>query len=288
MSQGTDSDFRVLQVITRTCVCEDRRVAAIASAVLSIALAGLIAVAGYADPWIVVAAGGVCVLALAIGWPHMLMLPHRSGTTFLIVVLGGGALVVGLRTAPTATDPARPLSAFAAVVAVALLLAFLHELLRRDGRANVVESVTGTLTGQVIAILAAGWVLLVQIPEGPQGIVLGAAALMASRVVLALPVPGVISILVAIAAGGATGFAVAMALVTATPVKGLIAGACVAGVGAALDRLLDPDTGAGHDQDDETEPAPGAQGRLAVFAHAAAPVAAAGTVAYALLQFSPG
>ena len=263
-----------------------RAVAAIVSVVLSIALAALIAVAGYADPWIVVAAGGVCVLALAIGWPQQLMLPHRLGSTFMIVVLGGGALVVGVRTAPTASDPARPLSAFAAVVAIALLLSFLHEQLRRDGRPDVVESVTGTLTGQVIAVLAAGWVLLVQIPEGPQGIVLGAAALVASRVVLALPVPVLISMWVAIAVAGVTGLAVAIGLNTATPVKGLIAGACVAAVGVALDAVID--SGAQPETAMQGDAPLAIPGRLGVLAHAAAPVAAAGTVAYALLQFSPG
>ena len=65
-----------------------RAVAAIVSVVLSIALAALIAVAGYADPWIVVAAGGVCVLALAIGWPQQLMLPHRLGSTRAAMIEG--------------------------------------------------------------------------------------------------------------------------------------------------------------------------------------------------------
>jgi len=261
-------------------------VAAFVSAGLSIALAALIAVAGYADPWILVAACGVPVLALAVGWPHMLTLPHAAGTTVLIALLGGGALVVGQQTAPTPTDPARPLSAFAAVVAVALLLSFLHELLRRDGRVDVVESLTGTLTGQVIAVLAAGWVLLVQVPEGAQGVALGVAALAVSRVVLAVPAPQMFLIWIAIAAGGVAGLGAAVALATATPVKGLVAGACVAGVGVAIDRLLDAEAlmeAHAEHHDPAVQP-----GRLAVLARAAAPVAAAGTVAYALLQFNFG
>jgi hypothetical protein len=217
----------------------------------------------------------------------------------LIMATGGAAAVVAVRTAPTPTNPARPLSAFAAVVAIALLTSFLHELLRRDGRLDVVESVTGTLTGQVIAVLSAGWVLLALVPEGPQSVVVGTAALAVSRVVRALPVPEMITIWAAIAAGGLTGLAVAISLNTSTPVKGLIAGASVAGVGVAIDHLLDarahqyvhaggvggsPDD-VGHDGYEGHEYVPR---RLAVLAAAAAPVAAAGTVAYAVLQFSPG
>jgi hypothetical protein len=264
------------------------------SAVLSIAIAALICVAAYAGLWIVVAAGGLCVLVLGIGWPRALALPHPAGSTALITATGGAALVVAATTAPTAISAAQPLSALAAVVAIALLTSFLHELLRRDGRPDVVESITGTLTGQVIAVLAAGWVLLVQVPEGPQSVVVGAAAIAVSRVVRALPLPEMITIWAAIAAGGVAGAVAAVALNAQTPVKSLIAGACVSGVGVAVDHLLDaraqlPALPEDHDPGEAYSDGPGyAPGPLAMLAVAAAPVAAAGTVAYAVLQFSPG
>ena len=39
-----------------------------------------------------------------------------------------------------------------------MLAAFVHELVRRDGRERLVESVAGTVAGVVLAATAAGWV----------------------------------------------------------------------------------------------------------------------------------
>jgi hypothetical protein len=286
----------------------------ILSAVLSVALAAAIAVAGYAGPWIAVGAGVLCVVVLAIGWPDLLRLPDRIGSTLLVGLTGVAALVVAEVSPATAVDPSRPLSTFAAVLAVALLLAFVHELVRQDGRHDLVESLTGTFTGQVIAILAAGWVLLVRVPDGQDGVLIGAAAVALGRLVTLLPIPEPAAPWAGVVGAGLAAMAAAVVLGSVAPAKGLVVGACVGGVAAAVDRLLSANSLAPAPLDDDVlatthpgsnphllhphlqvpphapqplPPAPPPPSRLAMFAAAAAPVAAAGTVAYAFLQFSP-
>jgi hypothetical protein len=236
----------------------------------------VIAVAGLAGGWIVTAAAGLCVLAMAVGWGELLRLPHRSGTALMVGVLGIGALIAGTLAAAPKTGLARPLSVFAAVIAIAVLTSFAHELLRQDGRRDVVESVTGTFTGQVIAVLAAGWVLLEQTRPGSSAIIVAVAAVVGSRLVTALPLPlppGVtswIGVGVGVVAAVAASF-----FVTGVPLlNAAVVGVAVAGIGLAIDRLFEPEPDRGVD--------------LGVLARAAAPVAAAGTVAYAVVRIGIG
>jgi hypothetical protein len=255
--------------LPRGRVCQDAAVTTIYSAVFSAVCAAAISVAAYEDGgWLVVGAAAGCVLFLAVGWGDVLHLPHRLGTGLLVLILGGVALLVSYQPA----TPDRPLAVFPALLAAAVLLAFGHELLRRDGRKDLVESVTGTLTGQVVAVLTAGWVLLVQTDPGWNAVLVAAAALVAARLIGALPLP----VAPAVMAWAGIGCGLAAALVASVFVTGLPAltamalGAAVAGVGVAFDRLLvDPRKGAS---------------LLAVLAGAAAPVAAAGSVAYAIVQ----
>jgi hypothetical protein len=258
-------------------------VIALVPAGLAVVVAAVLAVAGYAGGWIVTAAAGLSVLGLAVGWGDLLRLPHRSGTALLVGGLGAGALVAGTVTA-TRGQSGRPLAVFASVIAIAVLSALTHELLRRDGREDVVESATGTVTGQVLAVLATGWVLLAYEPAPAAHVVVAAAGLAAGRLVSALPLPlpeqVVLWIGVAFGAVGAvaaTFFVPDVRLVTA-----LVVGPGVAGVGAAIDRIFGP-------VDLDRRGFAGlrsSEAALAVLARAAAPVAAAGTVAYALTRIT--
>ena len=66
------------------------------------------------------------------------------------------------------------------LLALGVLLAFAHELLRRDGRPRLVESVTGTFTGQAVVVLGAGWVFLPMTADGVGAVaVAGGAAIVA-------------------------------------------------------------------------------------------------------------
>jgi hypothetical protein len=239
---------------------------------LAAAFAGVLAVAGFSGGWLVTAAAGLCVLAIAVGWGDLLRLPHRPGTTLIVAGLGCTSLVVGTFAVAPRTAMARPLTVFAAMIAAAVLLSFAHELARRDGRADVVASVTGTLTGQVVSVLAAGWVLLAYSDAGSSGIVVGASAVAVSRLAGALPLPLPESVLAWLGVGfGVVGAMVAQMFLPDVRVGTAVAvGAAVSCVAVAIDRLFGPTS----------------QTRLdvSVLARAAAPVAAAGTVAYAVIR----
>jgi hypothetical protein len=241
-------------------------VTAVIAAGISVAAAALIALAGYANGAVLAAAVALSVLALATGWAPLIDLPAPRGSAVLV----GGTGLAALGVAVAVRDTVSPLAAFAGVIAGAVLAAFAHELLRRDGRTDVVESVSGSLSGQVLAVLGAGWVLLPSTPAGVEGVLVAAAAVGAARLATALPWRLLVTAWVGFAFGivGAT----VASLVVGTIPLGTAAtiGVTVAAAVAALDRLLSSGL------DDRRSP-----GILAV---AAAPVCAAGTVAYAAVR----
>lgn len=242
---------------------------------LAIVAAAVLAVAGYAGGPVLAAAAGLSVLALAIGWSDLLELPHRAGTTVLVLVLGVTGLVAGAVAISPQVDVDQPLSVFSAVMAGAVLSTFAHELARRDGRHNLVESVTGTLAGQFVAVLAAGWILVGDTAAGPAAVVVAAAGIAASRLSLVLPLAASMLTWVGIGAG-LLASVIAAFVVGEVPVgTAASVGIAVAGVGIAVDRLVDAD---------------GVMTRLqpATLARAAAPIAAAGTAAYAVFRIGIG
>ena len=242
---------------------------------LALVAAAVLAVAGYAGGPVLAGAAGLTVLALAIGWSDLLRLPHRAGTTFLILVLGVSALVAGSIAISPEVDVEQPLSVFSGVMAAAVLSSFAHELFRRDGRHNLVESVTGTLSGQFVAMLAAGWVLVGDTEAGSAAVVVAAAGTAVGRLVLTLPLAPSVLTWAGLGAG-LVAAVVASVVVPGVPLgTAALVGLAVSGVGIAVDRLVD---------------AEGLLTRLqpATLARAAAPVAAAGTAAYAIFRMGIG
>ncbi|GAB6901049.1 hypothetical protein [Kineosporia succinea] len=234
----------------------------------------VLAVAGYAGGWLIAAAAGLTVLALAIGWGDLLRLPHRSGTSALVLALGAAGLVAGALAVSPRFAVEQPLTVFSGVMAVAVLTSFGHEIMRLDGRHDLVESVTGTLAGQLVALLAAGWVLVAD-SGGPEAVVVAVAGTAAARVALALPVSP--SLLTWLGVGtGLVASVIASIVVGGVPVgTAATVGVAVSGIGIAIDRLVD---------------AEGLLTRLqpATLARAAAPVAAAGMAAYAVFRLGIG
>lgn len=242
---------------------------------LALVAAAVLAVAGYAGTPVLAGAAGLIVLALAIGWGDLLRLPHRPGTTTLVLVLGVIGLVAGAVAVSPGVDVDQPLSVFAGVMAIAVLSTFAHELARRDGRHNLVESVTGTLAGQFVAVLAAGWILVGDTEAASAAVVVAAAGTAASRLVLTLPMAASMLTWVGVGAGLAASVVASFVVGEVSPVTAVAVGIAVSGVGIAVDRLVDSE---------------GLMTRLqpGTLARAAAPVAAAGTAAYAIFRIGIG
>lgn len=237
----------------------------------AVVLAALLAVAAHAGTTLLAAAVALAVVLVALGWAVLLHLPHARGTSVVVAVSGwaatGAALVTSTRT--------QPLGVFAVLLAGCVLVAFLHELARRDARHSLVESVTGTVSGQVVAVLGAGWVFVPSTRLGVDGVVIAASAAAVTALVTGIPtVPDAVRGWVALGAG--TGAAGVAAVVTSPSslVGSLALGLSVSASVAGLALLL---------SGQETARTP-----LGVLAASAAPVCAVGTVAFAVARLATG
>lgn len=204
--------------------------------VATVAFAGLVALTGYAGAALVAVAIALGGFVLAWGWPTLLGLPSPRGTT---TVLAAGAVFMAGAVVLTTEDPF--LAWVPAGMAVAVVVAFLHQLLRRDGRPRLTESVAATTTG--LAIISSG-VALAPLPH-----VLGGAdalaATMAGLAVSALvdPLIGIgrlrqWALFVAMVLGGLAAFLVA--LITGHPQTATAAllGLLAAGISHAARRVM--------------------------------------------------
>lgn len=115
----------------------------------TVVTAWVIGLTGLVGPTLVAAALGLAVLVLSWGWAGTLALPTPRGTV-AVLLLGGAAIVlsVALRAEPPW------LTWLPAALAVSMILAFGHQLLRRDGRPRVADSVTSVLFG--LTVLTSG------------------------------------------------------------------------------------------------------------------------------------
>ncbi|WP_432562318.1 hypothetical protein [Kineococcus sp. SYSU DK003] len=214
-----------------------------ATATATLALAGLLGLASF-GPLPVLGLAVVLLGALvAVGWPELLDLPARRGTTAVVALVAVVAAVVAVATAETAradgTQVSGVLGSLPAVTALALLGAFGHQLLRRDGRPRLVESVTAVVTGQAVVVLAAGWIAVPTTYAGPSLAPVVLAAVVTTSAVAATTWPLRVAGPVNLVVGGATGW-LAAALTVLLGADGVVSegrwavAGIVAGAGAGL------------------------------------------------------
>jgi len=231
-------------------------------AVTTAVLSAGVAAAAYAGTLYLTAVAAVLVLLLAVGWVSLLRLPARGGPTLVIALTGLGGVAVAWATPDEPVLRYLPL-----VIAMGLVLAFLSEMLRRGGRTRLVESVSGTVTGVVVAVACAGWVAAGRSEAGAALVVTSAVGLAVASAVSALPIAARwAGSLVGVALAGAAGAGTAFAVPTIEPVTGLVAGA-VGGLVVASLRLL-------------FEQQPALSRRRAGIAALAVPVAVAGMMVF--------
>ncbi len=163
------------------------------AALATAAFAGLLALAAQTAPWAVVAVVVGAQLLLATGIAATgsagAVPTQRSGgsqhtATWLVVAASGVAASLAAVNA-TVVD----LGTLAPVAAAAVLLSMLREVVRRDGRAGLTESLATTASGALIAVLAAAWTVTVVLPHGATLVTAGAAGLGTHALVWAVPGP---------------------------------------------------------------------------------------------------
>ncbi len=141
--------------------------------VASIVLAGALLVGALLGSPVLLVVDAVVMACLVFGWVVMLGLPGFQGTT---VVLAVGAVASMVGGSVFARDGLLWLSASVALVT---LLAFVHQLARRDGRPRLVESISASVTGIVLLSSGASLLPLLAVPGGPASAVTVMAAVCA-------------------------------------------------------------------------------------------------------------
>jgi hypothetical protein len=229
--------------------------------VVTACLAAAVAVAAFFGPVTLGVAAGALAVVVAVGWPRLLDIPVHGGTRIVIGIAGVGAVVAA---AATPGEPA--LRHLPVVLALAVVLAFVAELLRRDGRPRLVESLLGTVSGVVVATACAGWIATGRTDAGASLVVTCAVALAVASAVSALPlgtwVGAGLTLALAVAAAGGVGYLMPSLDVASGVWSGLMAGLLVASLHALFDRL------------------PALRGRLGATSASALPVALAGTLLF--------
>lgn len=235
----------------------------------TLAAAGLLTLGAYAGPGIFVAAALLVVAVMAWGWSPLANLPSPRGST-AVVALGGAACVVAVGL--TQDEPL--LQWLALALAGTVVLEFVHQLVRRDGRPRLVECVTGTLAGIVVLASMSAWLALPRTPVGAGGVLLVAVPVAVGLALEALPFPGRLTSLAGVVATVLLSGLLAGFVPEPTVGTGLLSGLLAGAVAVMLHRLLSV-----------LPPAGSAPAWLAV---ALAPLASSGMVGYVVLRLMVG
>jgi hypothetical protein len=218
--------------------------------VLALALAGVITLAAHADE-VLVAAAVVLVQLLVAASPSLLTSSGEVvGSPRFAPAIVAGLVATVLTLEPQLLEGADGTSAdvvdvadtgmFSAVlpaVMVAVFVALVAQMLRKDGRTQLVSSVGYAVTLAVVAALAVGWLGAAQSLGGAEVVAVGAGGLAAALLAWALPVDRWICLGLATVAGAAGGAAVAASVDSSmTILFGAVVGGGV-GVFAVLGQL---------------------------------------------------
>lgn len=203
-------------------------------AVATAAVAAAVAATAFVGELPLIVLAGVLVVAVAVGWPSLVSLPVRLGPS-VVIGLGG----IGAVAAITATEGEPFLRELPLVFALAIVLSFVHELIRRDGRERLVESVSGVVAGVIIAASVAGWIAAGRTTGGVDLVVTGAVALAVGSAVSALPVAGWAGAFATLAAAAGAGAGAGLLVPGIEPQVGALIGLAVGILLAALLELFD-------------------------------------------------
>lgn len=232
-----------------------RGVSRLGSTLLSLVLAGVITLAAYADPVLVAAAVVLVQVLIAAAPPLLTAHGHVIGSPrFVPVVVAGGVATV-LTLQPElltgadgtssdvvgATDTGMLAGVLPAIVA-AVFVALAAQMLRTDGRAQLVQSLGYAVTLSVVAALSTGWVGTVQSLGDAAAVAIAAAGLAGGLVVWMLPIDRLWCLSLSIVSGAGAGAAVAATVDSSVTVYfGVVVGAgaaALAVLGQAVARIM--------------------------------------------------
>ncbi|MEO6143841.1 MAG: hypothetical protein ABIP19_07685 [Dermatophilaceae bacterium] len=205
-------------------------------AIAVIALAGLLTISAFAGPLLVAVAVALPAGVMAWGWSGLLVLPSPRGTAFVLAV--GSAAAIGTALA-TRADPL--LEWMPAALAGSVIVAFLHQLARRDGRPRLVESIASNITAIAILVSGACFVVLPRTSHGAWVVALAAGAIAVSTLTDLLgDLPRLRAWLLPMAmlAGGVVAIGVGLASGVVGWGPAALLGVLAAGVSHALRRVL--------------------------------------------------
>lgn len=208
------------------------------SGVALLVTAALVVLGGYTGSPVMTGALVLVGLVLAWGWPLLLDLPRPPGTSVVLAVEVGMLAVIDLWP-----DLGDALSWLSLALAIGLLLTFLHELLRTDGRANLVVSISGCALGLVLLADGAFFRQVLVHREGGHALLAAAAAVVLAAVaqwaIGRRPRAAEWVLPVSLVLGGAGGLVVAGATSGHWNVL-LVTGVVAAGVSHSARRVLAP------------------------------------------------
>lgn len=163
----------------------------------------LLAVSAALPTWMRLLVVVLLVPLVAQGWPALMRSRHDQGATAVVSLTGlTTAVVVALR---------HDFGSAGVIMAYSVLMAFIAQMLRRDGRDGLVENLSTTVTGCLIVVSGAGWCALEPRLADPAVVVPAALALFTGAALTVLEVRATVlealtmtlPALVACVAGGA-------------------------------------------------------------------------------------
>ena len=112
----------------------------------------LLAVGSVLPGWVRLALVAVLVPAAAQGWPALVRARHDLGGTIVMTISG--------LSAAASVYLLDDMGVAGLVMAFSILLAFVGQMLRRDGRHNLVEDLSSTVAGCLVAVSGSAWCAL--------------------------------------------------------------------------------------------------------------------------------
>lgn len=146
-------------------------------------------------PWLWVPVIALQVV-LVLTWHRSLGAPASASGA---LVGGGLAAIVDVVVATTESSPS--LGPIAVVLGAGYLIAVVQQLLRQDGRADLVDALAATVALATVASLGAAWVVLIELDDGNVTTVVLAGACVAAAV--GRLAPGIVGAVVAPLTAGA-------------------------------------------------------------------------------------